>query len=111
MIDKLADADEPISLEPMNKFPIVRDLIVDRSRLFNDLKRVKAWIPIDGTYELGPGPSLTQREQERLYPLSRCTGCGCCLEACPQYTQTNKFVGAAVISQARLFNAHPVGAN
>ena len=41
---------------------------------------------------------------------SSCISCGCCLEACPQYTPTNKFVGAAVISQARLFNDHPTGA-
>jgi succinate dehydrogenase / fumarate reductase iron-sulfur subunit len=99
----------PITLEPVSKFPLVRDLFVDRQRLFNDLKRVKAWIPLDGTYDLGHGPPVSQEQQERRYPLSRCISCGCCLEACPQYTQTNAFVGAAVISQARLFNDHPVG--
>ena len=41
----------------MRTFPVVRDLIVDRSRMFEALKRVKAWIPIDGTYDLGPGPA------------------------------------------------------
>ena len=39
----------------MKTFPVVRDLQVDRSRMFNALKKVKAWIPIDGTYDLGPG--------------------------------------------------------
>jgi succinate dehydrogenase / fumarate reductase iron-sulfur subunit len=106
LVDKL---DHPISLEPMSKFPLVRDLFIDRSRLFNDLKRVKAWVPIDGTYDLGPGPAISQERQEQRYPLSRCISCGCCLEACPQYTPANKFVGAAVISQVRLFNEHPVG--
>src|SRR3954470_25009152 len=101
---------QPITLEPMSKFPLVRDLWVDRSRLFEDLKRVKAWVPIDGTYDLGPGPAISQQLQEERYPLSRCISCGCCLEDCPQYTPTNRFVGAAVISQARLFNDHPVGA-
>jgi succinate dehydrogenase / fumarate reductase iron-sulfur subunit len=110
LVDKLGNADAIITLEPMTKFPIVRDLIVDRSRLFNDLKRVKAWVPIDGSYDLGPGPAMSQAVQERRYPLSRCISCGCCLEACPQYTATNKYVGAAVISQARLFNDHPTGA-
>src|SRR5258706_6996364 len=100
----------PITLEPMTKFPVVRDLFVDRSRLFNDLKRVKAWVPIDGTYDLGPGPAMSQKLQETRYPLSRCISCGCCLEACPQYTPSNQFVGAAIISQARLFNDHPIGA-
>jgi succinate dehydrogenase / fumarate reductase iron-sulfur subunit len=107
LIDKL---EHPITLEPMSKFPLVRDLFVDRQRLFDDLKRVKAWVPIDGTYDLGPGPAVSQKRQEERYPLSRCISCGCCLEACPQYTPANHFVGAAVISQARLFNDHPTGA-
>ncbi|HEY1686561.1 MAG TPA: succinate dehydrogenase iron-sulfur subunit [Tepidisphaeraceae bacterium] len=107
LIDKLS---HPITLEPMTKFPLVRDLVVDRSRLFNDLKRIKAWVPIDGTYDLGPGPTISHDLNEERYPLSRCISCGCCLEACPQYTPINKFVGAAVISQARLFNDHPTGA-
>jgi succinate dehydrogenase / fumarate reductase iron-sulfur subunit len=101
--------DQPISLEPMTKFPLVRDLFVDRQRLFDDLKRARAWVPIDGTYDLGPGPAVSQELQEERYPLSRCISCGCCLEACPQYTPTNEFVGAAVISQVRLFNDHPTG--
>lgn len=110
LVDRLSPDGEPITLEPMSKFPIVRDLWVDRSRLFNDLKKVKAWVPIDGTYDLGPGPKVSQDSQETAYPLSRCMSCGCCLEACPQYTPSGNFVGAAVISQVRLFNEHPTGA-
>ena len=110
LVEKLGEEGAPITLEPMSKFPLLRDLFVDRSRLFNDLKRVKAWVPIDGTYDLGPGAPVAQELQETRYPLSRCISCGCCLEACPQYTPANKFVGAAVISQVRLFNDHPTGA-
>jgi succinate dehydrogenase / fumarate reductase iron-sulfur subunit len=110
LVDKLSPDGEPITLEPMSKFPLVRDLYVDRSRLFDDLKRVKAWVPIDGTFDLGPGPTESQETQEERYPLSRCMSCGCCLEACPQYTPVNGFVGAAVISQVRLFNEHKTGA-
>ncbi|HVT90828.1 MAG TPA: succinate dehydrogenase iron-sulfur subunit [Tepidisphaeraceae bacterium] len=110
LVDHLSRGGQPITLEPMTKFPLVRDLWVDRSRLFNDLKKVKAWVPIDGTYSLGAGPPISQELQEERYPLSRCISCGCCLEACPQYTPVNQFVGAAVISQVRLFNDHPTGA-
>lgn len=110
LVDKLGAPGEPITLEPMSKFPLVRDLFVDRSRLFEDLKKVKAWVPIDGTYDLGPGPSVSEDVQEERYILSRCISCASCLEACPQYTPTNQFVGAAVFSQVRLFNSHPTGA-
>lgn len=100
---------EPIVLEPMDKFPVVRDLIVDRERMFNDLMKVKAWIPIDGTHDLGPGPRQAAREQTWMYVLSRCMTCGCCLDACPQINPKSDFIGAALISQVRLFNAHPTG--
>ena len=110
LVDKLTDGpDGAITLEPMTKFPLVRDLFVDRQRLFNDLKRAKAWVPVDGTYDLGPGEPIPQELNDERYPLSRCISCGCCLEACPQYTPANRFVGAAVISQVRLFNDHPIG--
>ncbi len=106
LVDNL---EQPITLEPLSKFPVIRDLAVDRSVLFENLKRVKAWIPIDGTYDLGPGPHMTPTEQEDAYPLSRCISCCCCMEVCPQFNDDTGFVGAAVISQVRLFNTHPTG--
>src|SRR5438309_6829409 len=72
LIDNL---EQPIKLEPFSKFPVVRDLATDRSVLFENLKTVKAWVPIDGTYDLGPGPRLSTEEQEVAYPLSRWISC------------------------------------
>lgn len=107
LVDQLR---QPIQLEPMAKFPVVRDLRVDRSRMFDALKRVKAWIPIDGTYQFGPGPKMSPRDQQIGYKLSECMTCGCCLEVCPQYNDRSDFIGAAALSQVRLFNLHPTGA-
>ncbi len=101
--------DQPIRLEPLSKFPLVRDLSVDRSVLFENLKKVKAWVPVDGTYDLGAGPRVSTESQEEAYPLSRCISCCCCMEACPQFNEDTGFVGAAAISQVRLFNTHPTG--
>ncbi len=134
LVDRLLEgAPDEIELRPMTKFPVVRDLMVDRSRLFRSLQRVKAWVPVDGYYDMGAGPRISRNEQERDYPLSQCMSCGCCLDACPQFNkielqkqpgesdeelQARKnaafdqgFVGAHAISQAMLFNLHPVGKN
>lgn len=100
---------QPISIEPMSKFPVQRDLVVDRSNMFEALKKVKAWIEIDGIYDLGEGPRVMPSLQEENYTLSRCMTCGCCLEACPQWTNDNGFIGPQAISQAVLFNSHPNG--
>ena len=106
LIDQLV---QPIVLEPMIKFPLVRDLMVDRRRMFEALKRVRAWIPLDGTYNLGSGPRVDPETGAVAYSLSRCMTCGCCLEVCPQVTPISAFMGAAAISQVRLFNMHPIG--
>jgi len=110
LVDNLLEEGSTIiTLEPMTKFPVRRDLVVDRSRVFEDLKKVKAWIPIDGTYDLGTAPRQSAQTAQLRYLLSTCMTCGCCLEACPNYAPENAFVGAAVISQVRLMNAHPTG--
>jgi succinate dehydrogenase / fumarate reductase iron-sulfur subunit len=127
----LKDNPKEIELRPVTKFPVVRDLLVDRTRLFRALTKTKSWIPVDGYYDMGPGPRQSQADQERAYPLSQCMSCGCCLEACPQYTKVeltrfegesegqfeqrkteaydHSFVGAHAISQVMLFNTHPTG--
>src|SRR5678809_491283 len=64
----IAQLEQPISLEPFSKFPVIRDLTVDRSVLFENLKKVKAWVPVDGTYDLGAGLRQSARDQEQLYP-------------------------------------------
>ncbi len=106
LVDQL---EQPIVLEPMSKFPCVRDLAVDRSRMFEALKRVKAWISIDGTYDLGPGPKMSEDDRAEAYEFSRCMTCGCCVEACPQVNDKSQFIGAFAIGQVALFNKHPSG--
>jgi len=132
LIDRLLeDRPSEIELRPMTKFPVLRDLIVDRGRLFRALKKTTSWVAVDGYYDRGAGPPQSQEEQEALYPLSHCMSCGCCLEACPQYAYVEvtrldgeseedfekrkaevydrMFMGAHAISQVVLFNAHPTG--
>jgi succinate dehydrogenase / fumarate reductase iron-sulfur subunit len=132
LVDKLLKENaSEIELRPLSKFPVVRDLSVDRGRLFHSLERVKAWVPVDDSYDHGPGPRISPEEQEDAYPLTTCMSCGCCMEACPQFNKTEvmqregeseedlesrkqstydqQFLGPHAISQAVLFNKHPTG--
>jgi succinate dehydrogenase / fumarate reductase iron-sulfur subunit len=133
LVDRLLEENpEEIELRPMSKFPVVRDLVVNRGRMFEALKKLSCWIPVDGYYDLGPGSRISPELQQECYPLSECMTCGCCLEACPQYAKIElqrhegesaeqfeareqeayrrAFVGPHAISQVMLFNSHPTGA-
>ena len=109
LIDNLLKEDDEITLEPMTKFPVQRDLFVNRQRMFDNLKKIKGWIPVDGYHNSGPGPRQSQKQQDSAYPLSECMSCGCCVEACPQFGPHSDFIGPAAISQVVYFNSNPVG--
>ena len=106
LIDEI---EQPVRIEPMRTFPVVRDLIIDRENMFDSLKQVKAWIPIDGTYDIGPGPRMDENKRLMAYELSKCFTCGVCLEACPNVNDKSEFMGPFVFPQVRLKNAHPTG--
>ena len=58
----LAERPGEIELRPMSKFPVVRDLVVDRSRMFETMKMVHAWLPVDSYDDLGPGRRQSQEQ-------------------------------------------------
>lgn len=106
LIHEHMDAKREIKLAPLSKFPLVRDLIVDRSVMFKNLEEIQGWISADKSGE-GPGPQVSQEEQALMYALSMCMTCGCCTEACPQVNEKSDFMGPAAIAQARYFNSYP----
>ena len=126
----LADVPDEIELQPMHKFPVIRDLCVNRRRLFRALEKLQTWIPVDSYIDMGPGPRQSAAAQETAYPLSQCMSCGCCLDACPQFArlepmraegQSDADFAArkravrralrrrAAISQTVFYNSHPTG--
>lgn len=52
-----------ITLAPFSKFPLVRDLIIDRDRMFENLKTVHGWIETESTREEGFGPLSHKRNK------------------------------------------------
>ncbi len=99
-----------ITLAPLSKFPLVRDLQVDRKKMFESLKKTRSWIKEQRSSEADEfGPKMSPELQETIYALSTCMTCGCCAESCPQVNEHSPFMGPAPISQVRLFNAHPAG--
>jgi succinate dehydrogenase / fumarate reductase iron-sulfur subunit len=77
-----------VVLEPLGKFPVIVDLVVDRSVIFERLKQTRLW--------LEEKAFLSERRREASYQSARCLMCGCCLEVCPNFGAGGGFGGAAL---------------
>ena len=106
LVDEL---EQPITLAPARTFPVIRDLLIDRSVMFESLKRIHGWIEIDGSWDNPDAPLQNPYTAETTYEISHCMTCGCCLEACPNVGPQSDFIGPAPTVQTLLFNLHPLG--
>lgn len=81
----LRDLGNIVTLEPLSKFPVVTDLIVDRTVIFENLKKMRAYLKERSDCKVS----------DEIYQSARCMLCGCCMEICPNYDGKYSFVGAA----------------
>lgn len=81
----LKDCENEITLEPLSKFPIIKDLKVDRDVIFENLKNLDLYLN---------ERSNKKETTEYSYQSAKCLQCGCCLEICPNFNIDENFVGA-----------------
>jgi succinate dehydrogenase / fumarate reductase iron-sulfur subunit len=70
-------------IEPLGVAPVVRDLVVDTTKAYERIDRVKPYIiqPLDSASQ-GRANSISPRELERYVEATRCINCFCCSAAC-----------------------------
>lgn len=85
---------EELVLEPLSKFPVVADLIVDRSIIYENLNRAKAYLEGNATND--------KKNYEHQYSVAKCLKCGLCLEVCPNYHPGASFYGAILANESYL---------
>ncbi len=95
----------PIRLEPMNGFPVIRDLVNDLTDFIEKLKSVKPWIVREQEKPIEEGEYLqTPDELDRYKQYSMCINCMLCYSACPVYELEPEFIGPAAIALAQRYN-------
>lgn len=83
-----------VEIRPLKKFPVIHDLLVDRSSIHENLKKTNMYI---GEYQPSP-----KSDHEHQYLAAKCLKCGLCLEVCPNYTGGQTFFGAAFANDCYL---------
>ncbi len=95
----------PVRVEPLQYFPVVRDLVIEMSDFMRKLKGVKPWIIRPEEKPLAEGEYLQTPEQLDAYKqYSMCINCVLCYAACPVYGLDPLFAGPAAIALAQRYN-------
>jgi succinate dehydrogenase / fumarate reductase iron-sulfur subunit len=105
-IDALAPG--VITVQPLMKFLVVCDLIVDREPMIANIEALRMGAGSAGSSGAGPA-TVGDASGDPALAVARCTQCGLCLEACPQVNERSDYMGPAPIVHALLFNALPSG--
>lgn len=94
----------PIRIEPLENFPVVRDLVSEMSDFMEKLERVQPWL-IRKDEDTPKGEYLQTPSQMMDYKnFSMCINCMLCYSACPVYGLEPSFLGPAAIALGQRYN-------
>lgn len=98
----IKDMPETITLEPLQAFPVIKDLVVDMEPFFGKNELV---LPYLINNEPPPERERLQNpeDQENILQSITCIMCGCCTSSCPSYWADKKYLGPSAIVKAYRF--------
>lgn len=107
------DKNNSVRVDPMGNMPVIRDLIVDRTKFWKALDDVKPYIEKEMTeHPKAESVLLSQEQQHSFHETDHCIMCGACYSDCPSVEATgNKYLGPAALAKAYRFAADPRESN
>ena len=104
------DLDEPVTVEPMRAFPLIKDLVTDVSWNFRVKKGIKKFKPrtpdaADGTWR------MQQRDIDRVQEFRKCIECFLCQDVCHvlrDHDKHEEFIGPRFFVYAAALEMHPL---
>jgi succinate dehydrogenase / fumarate reductase iron-sulfur subunit len=102
--------DEPITVEPMRAFPVIRDLVSDVSGNYLAKKGIKKFKPRapdapDGTWR------MAQEDVDRVQEFRRCIECFLCQDVCHvlrEHQLHHAFIGPRLLVHVAALEMHPL---
>jgi succinate dehydrogenase / fumarate reductase, iron-sulfur subunit len=102
--------DQPITLEPMQAFPILRDLVTDVSWNYRVKMKIKPFKPRppdapDGTWR------MAQDDVDRVQEFRKCIECYLCQDVCHvlrDHHMHEQFIGPRFLVYAAALEMHPL---
>jgi succinate dehydrogenase / fumarate reductase iron-sulfur subunit len=104
------DLKEPVTVEPMRAFPLIKDLVTDVSSNFRAKRRIRKFTPRppdapDGTWR------MSQSDADRVQEFRKCIECFLCQDVCHvlrDHHLHEEFVGPRLLVHAAQLEMHPL---
>jgi succinate dehydrogenase / fumarate reductase iron-sulfur subunit len=103
------DLTQPVTVEPMRAFPLIKDLVTDVSwnfRVKQGIQRFQARRPeADGTWR------MSQRDADRVQEFRKCIECFLCQDVCHvlrDHAKHEEFIGPRFFTYAAALEMHPL---
>lgn len=93
---------QPITIEPLRGFRVIKDLVVDMEPFFAKYRAVMPYLindePLPKTERL-----QSPQELERFDETTKCILCACCTTSCPVFWANSQYLGPAALVAAHRF--------
>ena len=104
------DLNQPVTVEPMRTFPLIKDLVTDVSWNFRVKKGLKKFKPrkpdvADGTWR------MAQRDVDRVQEFRKCIECFLCQDVCHvlrDHDKHEEFIGPRFLLYTAALEMHPL---
>ena len=104
------DLNQPVKIEPMRAFPLIRDLVTDVSWNFEVKKKIKKFKPRkpdapDGTWR------MQQADIDRVQEFRKCIECFLCQDVCHvlrDHHKHDEFIGPRFLVYTAALEMHPL---
>jgi succinate dehydrogenase / fumarate reductase iron-sulfur subunit len=94
---------EKVVVQPMDNFPIVRDLVTDLGGFFRSHRELLPWMIRSDAAEMDKPTAeylMSPEELERIHQFTYCIKCGLCTSSCPTAGTDALFPGPQALAQA-----------
>jgi succinate dehydrogenase / fumarate reductase iron-sulfur subunit len=100
---QVKDLDQPIRVEPLPHYDVIKDLVVDMEHFYDQMARVEPYFQPDEP----PSPREEYRQsrenREKIKMSTRCIWCGACTSSCNIVAGDQAFLGPAAINKGYRF--------
>lgn len=94
-----------VVLEPLPRFEIIKDLVVDMTPFWEKYERIRPWLHAE--IPVAQQSRMSERQRDKIDQYVNCILCGLCYAACPVASSNLDFTGPAALAKLYRFLADP----